>query len=489
MHRLRVSTGKKIFFLFLAALAGCPPWPSPDQADSLSWTGLQWRNDMVMKGQWAASHERAMELLLDLGVEGFESLAGSGTIFLDLSVLNPEAALCQVHDVPLNATVESMQTYAAMMLLVSPDQISIQNANHTHINPLMPLSSLLVNGQVELLVIPRDRVGGDCGESSAVPIETMDFEMNAPVYPRDPNRRRVEEQPDPKDRPSKRLDQRWLCKALVEHLGTGKAVTGTWHPKFQEFTGPTSDDVASQREAWISDYLHPKPRGAKTGAKFAPTVQSEGRTKRLATPNSMEEVRRAGPTSEQARPGPGRGHVFEPSAPSRLEEPVIIEKMKTNANWFEQAAARQVARATHLIGTCTLLCFHSMCSMHRTSFLTLSSIAVAELADQAYQPARKRAFARTVYHRTTGVYHRGAPCEDNRVDGRVASGKRRDHVESSPDGRYLEADGACKDARAASGVERYSWRGLLRAAAARPNLQTPTKAVRSDAHGDARRCM
>ena len=51
-------------------------------------------------------------------------------------------------------------------------------------------------------MIPRDRVGGDCGESSAVPIETMDFEMNAPVYPRDPNRRRVEEQPDPKDRPS-----------------------------------------------------------------------------------------------------------------------------------------------------------------------------------------------------------------------------------------------------------------------------------------------
>ena len=62
MHRLRVSTGKKIFFLILAALAGCPPWPSPDQADSLSWTGLQWRNDVAAKGQWAASHERAMEL-------------------------------------------------------------------------------------------------------------------------------------------------------------------------------------------------------------------------------------------------------------------------------------------------------------------------------------------------------------------------------------------------------------------------------------------
>ena len=360
MHRLRVSTGKKVFFLILAALAGCPPWPSPDQADSLSWTGLQWRNDMVMKGQWAASHERAMDLLLDLGVDGFESLAGSSTISLDLSVLDPDAALFQVHDVPLNATVESMQTYAAMILRVSPDQISFQNANQTYINPLMPLSFLRINGEIELHVIPRDRVGGDRGESSAVPIEMMDFIMNAPVYPRDPSRRRVEEQPAPRDRPSRRANERWCCKALVEHLGTGKAVTGTWHPKFQEFTGPTSDDVVRQREAWIGDYLHPKPRGAKTGAKFAPTVESEGRTKRLATPNSMEEVRRAGPTSEQARPGSGRGHVFEPSAPSRLEEPVLIERMKADANWFEQAAARQVARATHLIGRCTLLCFHSM---------------------------------------------------------------------------------------------------------------------------------
>ena len=326
MHRLRISTGKKIFFIILAALAGCPQWPSPDQADSLSWTALQWRNDVGTKGQWAASHERAMDLLLDLGVEGFESLAGSGTISLDLSVLNPDAALHQVHDVPLNVTVESMQAYAAWMLHVSPDQIYIQNANQTHINPLMPLSSLLVDGQVELRVIPRDRVGGDCGESSAVPIETesmTDFVMNAPLYPRDPSRRRVEEQPDPRDRPSQRANERWYCKALVEHLGTGKAKTGTWHPTFREFTGPTSDDVVSQREAWISDDLHPKPRGAKTGAKFAPTVKSEGRTKRLATPDSMEEVRRAGPTTEQARAGPGRGHVFEPSAPSKLEEPVF----------------------------------------------------------------------------------------------------------------------------------------------------------------------
>ena len=55
-----------------------------------------------------------------------------------------------------------------------------------------------------------------------------------------------------------------LVGAIVVALLTFAAVvTGTWHPKFQEFTGPTSDDVVSQREAWISDYLHPKPRGAK----------------------------------------------------------------------------------------------------------------------------------------------------------------------------------------------------------------------------------
>jgi len=347
-HRLRISTGKKIFFLILAALGGCPQWPSPDQADSLSWTALQWRDQAAMKGQWAASHERSMGLLLDLGVEGFDNLAGSGTISFDLSVLVPDAALFQVHDVPLNETVQSMQTFAAMMLNVSPAQICIQVANQTHINPLMPLSSLLVNGEVELHVTPRDRVGGDSGESST------------PLYPRDSSRRCVTEQPDPKERPSQHHSRRWVCKALVEHEGTGKAKIGTWHAKFQDFIGPTSDNVVGQREAWIKDYLHPKPRGTKTGAKFAPTVESEGRLKRLATPDSMEEVRRAGPTSEQARPGPGRGHVFEPSAPSKLEEPVRIEKMKTNANWFEQAAARQVARALLTSLACTLLCFHSM---------------------------------------------------------------------------------------------------------------------------------
>ena len=187
-------------------MGGVPTVAFTGSSRLASWTAPQWRNDVGMKGQWAASHERAMDLLLDLGVEGFESLAGSGTISLDLSVLDPDAALHQVHDVPLNVTVESMQAYAAWMLHVSPDQIYIQNADQTHINPLMPLSSLLVNGQVELHVIPRDRVVGDCGESSAVPIEMesmMDFVMNA----RNPSRRRVEEQPDPRDRPSQRANK------------------------------------------------------------------------------------------------------------------------------------------------------------------------------------------------------------------------------------------------------------------------------------------
>jgi len=53
-------------------------------------------------------------------------------------------------------------------------------------------------------------------------------------------------------------------------------------------------------------------------------------------------VRRSGPTTEQARAGPGRGHGSEPSAPSRLEEPVLIDQMKSQANWLDQAAARQV---------------------------------------------------------------------------------------------------------------------------------------------------
>jgi len=256
-----------------------------------------------------------MDLLFNLGVEGFESLADSGTVSFNLSALNPDAALLQVHDVPSNETVLSMHVLGALILNISEAQISIQRADQTYVNPLTPLSSLLINGEIELHVVARDRVGGDdCDTSSTVPQEMeprpdVFWDAPAPLYPRDNSRRAVGEQPNPTERPSKRPDQRWYCKALVEHEGTGKAKAGTWYsgPR-QEFTGPTRDDVVRQREAWINEYLHPKPRAAKSGAKFAPTVEAQGRPKRLATPKSMEEVRRLGPTSEKARAGPGRGH-------------------------------------------------------------------------------------------------------------------------------------------------------------------------------------
>ena len=341
--RYRISTGKKVFFLILVALAGCPEWPSPTQADSLSWTGLQWRNNAAMKGQWATSRENAMELLLDFGVEGFESLAGSSTVSFNLSVLAPEASSFQVHDVPLNETVQTMYSCAAMMLGVTNTQICIQSANKTYVNPTTLLSSLLVDGEVQLYVTPRDRVGGNHGEGSTEPESATDFAIDPPIYPPHAGRRRAEKQPDPTERPASRPKERWYCKGSVEHNGSGKARVGTWHPQFQDFTGSSPADVLRQREEWIRDFLHPKPRAAKTGARFAPTVHNERRSKRAATPSSMAEVRRSGPTTEQARAGPGRGHVSEPSAPSRLEEPIRIEQMKANANWLDQATARQVA--------------------------------------------------------------------------------------------------------------------------------------------------
>jgi len=328
--------------LILVALAGCPEWPSPSQADSLSWTGLQWRNNAAMKGQWATSRENAIELLLDLGVERLERLAGSSTVSFNLSVLAPEASSFQVHDVPLNETVQTMCSCAAMMLGVTNTQICIQNANKTYVNPTTLLSSLLIDGEVQLYVAPRDRVGGDRGEGSTEPESETDFAIDPPIHPPHAGRRRVEKQPDPTERLASRPKERWYCKASVEHEGTGKARVGTWHPKFQDFTGSTPADVLRQREEWIRDFLHPKPRAAKTGARFAPTVDNERRSKRAATPISMAEVRRSGPTTEQARAGPGRGHGSEPSAPSRLEEPVLIDQMKSQANWLDQAAARQV---------------------------------------------------------------------------------------------------------------------------------------------------
>ena len=269
-----------------------------------------------------------------------KSLLGSavGTMLfcavtLNFSVLSPEAALMQFDEVPFDTPVQSLVEASAALLGVAESDIGFLRDDNATINPLSVLSSLQVDGRIELRVVARDRVGGDA---------QFNADTAAASHPRHLGRRAAETQPDPVERPSRKPIQRWYCKASVEQEGTGKA-SGRWSAKYQDFTGPTAANVILQRDEWIHAFLHPKPRGSKTGERFAPSQeQREERPKRQATPGNMGERGSTGPSSEQARAGPGRGYTSEPSAPSALEVPVRIEQKKANANWLEQAAERKV---------------------------------------------------------------------------------------------------------------------------------------------------
>eukprot|EP00966_Prymnesium_polylepis_P193880 4493991-Prymnesium_polylepis.1 len=163
------------------------------------------------------------------------------------------------------------------------------------VNPRTALSQLATDGGVQLRVIPRDRVGGD----------SMDIDDSSSAIPPHPGRRRVDPQPAASHHPNQHPSSSWWCKAIGEQEGTGKAIG-----------------------KWMTEEARAKP----TGKRFAPTLEREPRSKRAAAPSNLQlECSGAGPSSDQARAGPGRGRTFEPAAASKsstieaiLEEPIEI---------------------------------------------------------------------------------------------------------------------------------------------------------------------
>lgn len=254
-----MPTGRKLFWICLAVLIAAPRTTTPIAAPT-SWLGLQVANEKL---QQVMSVNHAMDLLFEYGPEGFQSLYSSGTVSFNLSTFSPDAPLVEVHGVPFNETLQTMESLGAFLLGVPAVQISLLNSTASPINPTRTLSSLAINNTVVLHIGPRDRVGGtnvDRGEcssaaategSAAQPMETEP--PPAVSYPPDPGRRRAEEQPAPKEYPNRHVNQRWYCKALVEKEGTGnakgrgKAKVGTvgtfWKPETMEFTGPTRESV------------------------------------------------------------------------------------------------------------------------------------------------------------------------------------------------------------------------------------------------------
>ena len=350
-----LTVGTQLFCILFALLVNSVP-PS-ESVTSPVLTPSQLATNPWMSPDAHSKHlmEHQVDQLLSFGPHGFDSLLASPlpcNVTLDFSLLDVDAPQITLDFVPSNETVQSMMIATAAVMGMSEADVGLLHSEFTSPNPLTPLSALSVYGCVELLVIPRNRVGGDGAETSGDGADTSD----TPSYPRHPGRRRRDEQPVPVEYPSQQASAKWYCKAEAEQERTGNA-RGKWDPKFQEFVGPTEEDVLRQRETWLHNFEHPKPRAAPTGKRFAPDTQErEPRAKRGAAPDSLTEPRQpVGASSSGARAGPGRGRTFEPAAEkgscsTLLEEPTAILAAKSS-NWLAQASQRkqwQTARIAQL---------------------------------------------------------------------------------------------------------------------------------------------
>jgi len=270
---------------------------------------------------------------------GFAMAAPTCSVSLDFTTLSLEAPVVRIEGVPINETAQTMVHAVASMMGVSPSEVGLLRAdNDSVVNPMTPLSSLLTGSCAELNVIPRDRVGGNGIADN--PEGDLDDAADKPH----PGRRRASVQPEPTEYQSQHPSKRWTCTAMGEQQGNGK--NKAWRTvKSGLMTGPTRDDVIQRRERWLHEFTHPKHKAPPSGKRFAPTEQRGPREKRQVAPSNMVEPQSyaGGPSSGQARAGPGRGHTMEVAGPSKLEEPIRIEQLKANANWFEQAAARKVS--------------------------------------------------------------------------------------------------------------------------------------------------
>lgn len=181
-------------------------------------------------------------------------------------------------------------------------------------------------------------MASDAGADGSAPAEPG----AASNHPHHSGRRSIDPQPDAREYSSRNPSQRWECSAIVEQERSGKAA-GTWVAKtLGPFSAATREEMEKRREDILDAWLHPKRRAAATGARFTPSEATREKRQRSAALQQLLPERRAGPSHEQARPGPGRGHRAEAAGSTALETPVMIEQLKANANWFAQAAARQV---------------------------------------------------------------------------------------------------------------------------------------------------
>lgn len=298
--------------------------------------------------------------------------AFTANVTLDFSLLvgdrlDGDSASMLWSDVPAQTPLWQLVDAIAFTLDVQPTQVGLLNSNDGAVNPTTSLDSHMIGHWASFKIMPRDYCGGngdEAGCSADAPVESEVPEIAPPTREAHPGRRAEEEQPEPEERPYKLAHQRWYCKALVAKARTGKA--DGWDREEREFHGATKQAVLAARAEFIHDYVHAPQRKRKGGGLPQPPPRAQ-RLSRSSSPATFAESKsNRGPSSEQARAGPGRGHRSEPASSSLLAEPQRVQSVKEGANWFEQAAAREAWRTQRIAQLETQL----MASMLRTSPLT-----------------------------------------------------------------------------------------------------------------------
>jgi len=155
--------------------------------------------------------------------------------------------------------------------------------------------------------------------------------------PRHPGRCEGAEQSEPTPNPTGSLTQARRVKALVGRLGTGRAATVLKWEITPWMFAPSREAALERQRDYIEGYLHPKPR-ATARKPSAPADAVQPRPQRAAAPRDLAEPSRPrGPQPGHGRPGPGRGHIYEPTRP--IEEQLDPGPEPTQGeNWLQRLA-------------------------------------------------------------------------------------------------------------------------------------------------------
>jgi hypothetical protein len=331
-----LTLGTQLFYLLFAILSNRLPSPESILTSPAPTPSQLATNPFLSVHAHSAHLEPALEHLLSFGPRGFDSLLATPpqcNVTLDFSLLDAHAPQIVLDSVPASETVQSIMSVAAAVMGVPVTDVGMLYDEFSSPNPLTPLAALSrLDGCVELQVIPRNRVGGDCADTPGTSSN-----------PHHPGRQRADEQPPPVFYPNRHEKTKWYCKAKAYKERTGNA-KGKWDLQWAEWYGPSEEDVLRHRERWLYEFEHPKQKAAPTGKRFAPNIpKSEPRAKRVAAPDCLAEPKLQ--PSGGTHAGPGRGRTFEPAAAkgsssSILEEPVQILAAKST-NWLAQASQRK----------------------------------------------------------------------------------------------------------------------------------------------------